>query len=148
METGKKIAAGILPICGESGKILLIQRGMNPSNPGKWACFGGKFEEGVDKGPKDTAKREFAEESKYIGKYNISRLPLYVNNNNHSLFYTYIGIFLEEFVPDLEAAGEAMNYGWFDIDNLPEDLLPGFREAVEKKQKTLKHIIGFYKKKC
>lgn len=148
METGKKIAAGVLPICGETGKILLIQRGMHQSNPGTWACFGGKFEDGLDKGPKDTAKREFAEESRYVGKYNISRLPLYVNNNTHSSFYTYVGIFSEEFIPDLESAGEASNYGWFEIDELPDNLLSGFRESIQKKQKTLKHIICFYSKKC
>ena len=148
MDVGKKIAAGVLPICSSTGRILLIQRGMHQSKPGTWACFGGKFEHDVDKSPKETAKREFVEESKYIGKYNISRLPLYVNRDNHSEFYTYIGIFRDEFIPDIEAAGEAMKYGWFDLENLPDNLLPGFKEAITKKENTVKNIICFYSKKC
>ena len=144
METGKKIAAGVLPICAKTGKVLVIKRGPNQPKPGLWACFGGKFDT-VDKSPKDTAKREFAEESSYVGKYKISRLPLYVNKNNHSLFYTYIGIFNEEFIPDLEKGQEAVEFGWFHISELTTlDLLPGFQEAIEKKEKTLQNIICFY----
>ena len=147
METGKKIAAGVFPICSKTGRILIIKRGPHQPKPNTWACFGGKFDE-ADKSPKDTAKREFIEESKYIGKYNISRLPLYVNKSNHSLFYTYIGVFNEEFIPDLTSGEEATEYGWFDLDKLPENLLPGFQEALEKKQQTLKNIICFYSNKC
>lgn len=142
METGKKIAAGVFPICSKTGKVLIIQRGMQQSGAGLWACFGGKFEPGLDKSPKDTAKREFAEESCYAGLYKISRTPLYVNKDNHRLFYTYVGIFEEEFIPDLEKAGEAMNYGWFSLDEMPKALLPGFKEAIEKTYSTLKNIIG------
>jgi ADP-ribose pyrophosphatase YjhB (NUDIX family) len=148
METGKKIAAGVLPICSETGRMLLIKRGPQQSNPGMWACFGGKFEPEVDKSPKDTAKREFAEESMFTGKYNISRTPLYVNSSNHSMFYTYVGIFGTEFIPDLESAGEADEFGWFSIDELPENLLGGFNEAITNKSKTVENIICFYTNKC
>jgi ADP-ribose pyrophosphatase YjhB (NUDIX family) len=148
MEIGKKIAAGVLPICAKTGRILIIRRGLNQSNPGMWACFGGKFEEGLDKNPKDNAKREFVEESGYAGKYKISNLPLYVNKDNHSVFYTYIGVFDEEFTPNLESGDEAIDYGWFYIDETPEALLPGFKEAIEKKHKTLQNIICFYSGKC
>lgn len=142
METGKKIAAGVLPICQKTGRILLIKRGPEQSNPGKWACFGGKFEDGLDKGPKETAKREFAEESQFIGKYKISKAPLYVNKNNHSMFYTYVGIFNSEFTPDLTVEKEATEFGWFSIDSLPEDLLGGFKETVVNKSKTLHKLIA------
>ena len=147
MEVGKRIAAGILPICAKTGRLLIIKRGPHQPKPGLWACFGGKFDE-ADKGPKDTAKREFVEESGYTGKYKISRLPLYVNNNNHSSFYTYIGIFDEEFVPDLENGNEAVEYGWFNMGDFPSGLMPGFQEAIVKKEKTLQNIICFYAGKC
>ena len=109
MKTGKQIASGVLPICKKTGRILVIRRGLNQSNPGMWACFGGKFEDGVDTCPKDNAKREFTEESGYTGKYKISRFPLYVNSDTHSVFYTYVGLFEEEFTPDLENGNEAID---------------------------------------
>ena len=146
MEVGKKIAAGVLPICEKTGRILIIKRGPHQPKPGLWACFGGKFDD-ADKSPKDTAKREFVEESGYTGKYKISRLPLYVNKNNHSMFYTYVGVFTEEFTPDLESGNEATEYGWFDISSLPSDLLPGFKETIEEKKQVLKNIICFYSEK-
>lgn len=148
MEVGKKIAAGVTPICSKTGRVLIVKRGPNQPKPGLWACFGGKFEKEVDKSPKDTAKREFVEESGYSGKYKISRFPLYVNNDNHSSFYTYVGIFEEEFIPDLENGNEAVEYGWFYLDEMPSELLPGFREAMEEKHKTLQNIICFYSGKC
>lgn len=148
METGRKIAAGVLPICKKTGRILIVRRGMNQPKPGTWACFGGKFDSEIDNNPKDTAKREFVEESKYTGKYKISKTPLHVNTDTHSSFYTYIGIFDEEFVPDLEAAGEAIDYGWFYLDETPEGLLPGFKKTLEEKHKTLENIICFYSGNC
>lgn len=148
MQVGKRIAAGVLPICSKTGRVLIIKRGPNQSGSGLWACFGGKFEEGLDKGPKDTAKREFAEESGYTGKYKISRTPLYVNKDTHSAFYTYVGVCDEEFIPDIENGHEATDYGWFYLDETPENLLPGFKETIEKKHKTLQNIICFYSGKC
>ncbi len=148
MEIGKKIAAGVLPICAKTGRILVIRRGLEQSGGGLWACFGGKFEPEVDKNPKNTAKREFVEESRHTGRYKISRLPLYVNNDNHKAFYTYIGVFEEEFIPDLESGNEAIDYGWFYLDEMPEALLPGFKETIDKKYKTLQNIICFYSEKC
>ena len=44
MESRKIIAAGILPICIKTGRILLIRRGFDQPSPGVWSCFGGKFE--------------------------------------------------------------------------------------------------------
>lgn len=147
METGKKIASGVLPICPKTGRVLLIKRGPHQSNSNTWACFGGKFEPEIDKSPKDNAKREFAEESMFTGKYNISRRPIYVNENTHSNFYTYIGIFSNEFIPDLTSAGESSEYKWFSIDNLPENLLTDFKESISNKIETIKKIICFYANK-
>ncbi len=148
METGKKIAAGVLPVCTTTGRMLIVQRGLHQPSPGLWACFGGKWEEKLDKSPKDTAKREFVEESKYAGRFKISKTPLHINESNHSVFYTYIGVFDEEFTPDIENSGEAMDYGWFYLDEIPGDLLPGFKKTLEEKKKTIQNIICFYSGKC
>ena len=145
METGKQIAAGIIPIHPSSGSILMIRRGSDQSMPNMWSFFGGKFEE-KDKNPKETAKREFAEESgvKNI-KYYISSTPIYINNSNHLKFYNYIGVFTEQFVPDLEKEDEAQDYGWFTLDNLPHNIHPGATELLEHKMDLIKEIIDFNK---
>jgi 8-oxo-dGTP pyrophosphatase MutT (NUDIX family) len=146
-ETGKRIAAGVLPLCVKTGRILIIRRGLNQPKPGTWACFGGKFEES-DQTPKETAKREFIEESGFSGKYKISSTPLYVNNDTHSKFYTFVGLFEEEFSPEIEGKGEAIDYGWFYLGEVPEELLSGFKETLDKKDKVLKNIICFYSGNC
>ena len=115
MSTGKRIAAGIIPIHPASGRVLMIRRGMHQSSPNMWSFFGGKFDE-EDKNPKETAKREFAEESGLNGiKYYISTNPIYVNSDNHLRFYNYIGIFTEQCTPDLTKEDEAQDYGWFTL---------------------------------
>jgi 8-oxo-dGTP pyrophosphatase MutT (NUDIX family) len=144
MEHEKKIAAGIIPIHPKSRTILMIRRGMNQSHPNTWSFFGGKFDE-EDKNPKETAKREFMEESGLERvKYYISTKPIYVNDDNHSRFYNYIGIFVEQFVPDLEKENEAQDYGWFTLDHLPHNMHPGAKELFEKKMSLLKELIDYY----
>jgi len=145
MKHGKKIAAGIIPIHPPSGKVMMIRRGMNQSHPNTWSFFGGKFEE-EDGNPKETAKREFTEESGNDSiKYYISTKPVYVNSDNHLRFYNYIGIFTEQFVPDLEKENEAQDYGWFDIDNLPHNMHPGAVELFDKKSKLINQLIDYYR---
>ena len=144
METGKKIAAGIIPIHPPSGRVLMIRRGMDQSQPNTWSFFGGKFDE-EDKNPKDTAKREFKEESGLDNiKYQISTKPIYVNDNNHMRFYNYVGLFDEQFVPNLEKEDEAKDYGWFNLDALPHNMHPGAAELYEKKMNLIKELIDYY----
>jgi ADP-ribose pyrophosphatase YjhB (NUDIX family) len=145
MENGKKIAAGIIPIHPPSGKILMIRRGMNQSEPNVWSFFGGSFEE-EDGNPKTTAKREFIEESGLENiKYYISSKPIYINDNNHLRFYNYIGVFTEQFVPDLEKENEAQDYGWFSLDSLPHNMHPGAIELFKNKMNLIKEVIDFNK---
>jgi ADP-ribose pyrophosphatase YjhB (NUDIX family) len=140
MRTEKKIAAGVLPICPSSGRVLLIRRGLHQSHPGKWACFGGGFEE-EDGNPRETAKREFKEESFFNGKYKILKKPIDVYNTNHLIFYTYVGVFKDEFIPDIESGEEAMDYGWFYLHQLPEALVPGFQSMIDENMDELTKII-------
>ena len=143
METGKRIAAGIIPIHPPSGRVMMIRRGMDQSHPNTWSFFGGKFEE-EDGNPKETAKREFQEESGMDDiKYHISTKPLYVNNSNHLRFYNYVGVFSEQFVPDLEKENEAQDYGWFSLDELPHNMHPGARELFDKQMNIIKEIVDF-----
>ena len=147
MKNEKVIAAGVLPICTKTGRVMLIRRGFNQPQPGTWATFGGKYEKGEDLNPKDNAMREFVEESGYYGKFRISNKPLDVLDSNHLRFYTFVGLFDEEFVPDLEKEEEAIDYGWFYLGEFPEDLHPGVFEMLEKSRKTMENIICFFHNK-
>ena len=126
---------------------MLIRRGFNQPQPGTWATFGGKYEKGDDLNPKDNAMREFVEESGFYGKFKISNKPLDVLDSNQLKFYTFVGLFEEEFVPDLEKEQEAVDYGWFYFDEFPEDLHPGVSEMFEKNKKTIENIICFFYRK-
>ena len=122
----------------------MIRRGMDQSYPNTWSFFGGKFDE-EDENPKETAKREFAEESGIDDmKYFISSKPLFINDDNHLRFYNFAGIFLERFVPDLEKENEAQDYGWFTLDTLPHNMHPGAEEMFEKKMDVIKSLIDYY----
>jgi ADP-ribose pyrophosphatase YjhB (NUDIX family) len=147
MRTQKQIAAGVLPICPKTGRILLVRRGHDQDQPGEWACFGGGFENDLDKSPKDTAKREFREESMYLGKYRMSKKPLHVQKTNHIDFYTFAGVFDEEFTPNIEVEGEAIDFGWFFPNETPESLLSGFKETLLKKLDIINDIICLFSKK-
>lgn len=144
MEIGKIIASGVLPLCTKTGRILLARRGFNQPQPGVWANFGGKFERGEDRDPKDNAIREFTEESGYRGKFKISNKPLHIFEDNHLKFYTFLGLFDSEFTPDLEKENEAIDFGWFYLDELPEDLHPGVIEMFEDSKNTLQNVICFF----
>ena len=143
MRNGKEIAAGIIPIHPASGKIMMIRRGFDQSYPNTWSFFGGGFEE-IDGDPKETAKREFAEESGISDiKYYISSKPIYVNDSNHLRFYNYVGIFTEQFIPDLEKENEAQDYGWFSLDSLPHNMHPGAEEMFREKEYLIKELISY-----
>jgi len=140
-----RIAAGVLPICLKTGRICLVQRAKNQSHPESWASFGGSVENGEK--IKEAAHREFREETLYFGSYKLSSSFIYKNKDGDLTFYTYLGIFDEEFEVDIEGANEGMDYGWFELCELPENIIPGAKKMFESRKKYLQNIIEFYSKK-
>ena len=135
----KKIGAGILAIDKNTGKILLCRRGMDGSYPNTWAIFGGTFE--IEDGtPKQTAKREFWEESSIIDSYIISKEPFYLNTDNFLDFYSYIGVFDGQ--PNVTLNEENLDYCWVDLENIPFNIIPGLKELLDNKKNELKIIIS------
>ena len=135
----KKIGAGVFLIDKKSGKILLCQRSKDSSFPMYWAVFGGTFEN-KDVTPKKTAKREFWEETDVKSKFKISKEPFYVNSNRFIDFYTYLGISNGQ--PEIRINEESLSYGWFHLNQLPENLIPGLKEMVEDKMPEIKSLIN------
>jgi ADP-ribose pyrophosphatase YjhB (NUDIX family) len=135
----KTIGAGILMIDSETGDVLLGRRSFKGAHPNTWSPFGGTFEVS-DGHPKNTAKREFEEESGMSSPYKISKTPFFTNDDNHLIFHTYLGIVDGKFMVSIN--GESLGYGWFQVDKVPQNLLPGFRQMLDKKKPELKAKIS------
>ncbi len=146
METKKKLAAGIMPIAKDTGRILLGRRSLtDASYPNHWGLFGGTFED-KDGTPKETAKREFKEETKFSGDYSISKKPIDTRLDNLINYYTYIGIFENEFIPDVNGADEHskehQDFGWFHLNEMPETLIKGLQETIDNKREEIQAVIN------
>ena len=133
-----KIGAGIFAIDIQTGDILLGRRGGNTSTSNLWAPFGGTFEL-KDGSPKETAKREFKEESGCDVNFKVSSGPFFVNRDSYLTFYTYIGLFDGKFPVNI--SNESLGYMWTDLDHMPNNLLPGFKDLYEQKYNELKKLI-------
>jgi len=139
MNNKKLVAAGILAVDKNTGDILLIKRSMLVPNPNTWAVVGGK-KDPEDENTRVAAIREFKEEVQPDSPYSLSKLPFFINENKYLKFYTYLGLFDNKFVPILNE--ENIDYGWFSLDELPEDLLPACKLMFKEKRKELQDFIN------
>ena len=149
----KVIAAGLLAICPETEKFILLKRRNSVKFPNYWGLPAGKFDE-KDVYPKKTALREFREETGYSGKVKISKEPLYLENDNHTDFYFYIGILPFEFIPNLQGEGcgdpESLDYKWVSVDckwNEDDKIIPSIISVLDLKYKKIKAVINKFKNK-
>ena len=119
-----KAGAGIMPICKDTGRVLLFLRKPVPGDPdsGRWATAGGmmnddELETNIELGSRDAALREFKEEtgendpfSRLIASY------VYESDDGSFKYYNFIGIVDEEFEPKLNS--EHTEYRWFSLGDL------------------------------
>lgn len=114
-----KIAAGVLPICKSTGRVLLAKRQPNVDHGNVWAGFGGKLESKLGESEEnviDVAKREFTEETGYKDFYNFVPSYIYITPKGTFKFYNFIGIFDKEFEPDLNE--EHSESKWFSMEEI------------------------------
>ena len=136
----KKIfGAGILAVDKQTGRILLGRRGLKGEQGNTYAPFGGTYEE-KDNIPRITAIREFREETGCKVPYLLSKKPFFINDSNHLKFYTYLGLFNSQF--PVKINNETLDYEWFDINHIPENLHPGVEEMFTKKITDITTIIS------
>lgn len=112
------VAAGVLPICKETGRILLVKRSDNSSEPGTWAGIGGKIEEKNGESEErviDIVKREFFEETACKEHYSLIPSYVYITKKGKFKYYNFIGIFDEEFIPELNE--ENSDYQWISLED-------------------------------
>lgn len=131
----QEIFAGILCLHKDSKRILLGLR----SDSKEWSIFGGHFKDS-DIVIKNTATREFNEETLCQTPYKISNEPIYIFKNNFLRYYTFLTIFEEMFEPKIEK--EHLEYSWFKLDCLPDNILLECKEMLDKNKSLLNNICN------
>lgn len=123
----KRDASGTLLVCKTTGRFLLVKRGLKGSYPKTWAIVGGGIEPGEE--PLQAAKRELFEETKInpsLVEYEFFELQNELGNN----FYFFIGYCDVEF--ECELNSENIEWDWFDMDNLPNPLMPYMKKSLNE----------------
>lgn len=108
------VGAGVLALCEETKRFLVVLRSKDVNEPGTWGTIGGM----VDRGEKikDAAAREFVEETGYDG--DIFLVPAYVFKSPDKKFkyHNFIGIVDKEF--ETNPDWETERTEWMTLDEL------------------------------
>lgn len=110
---------GVLLICENTGNFLLLERTKQANYPKTWSLVSGGIEEGES--PLEATKRELKEETQ-IDSTNIKFTLWKTQHDLGTPFYFYLGYCDEEFECVLDAEND--DWGWFNMDNLPDPLFP------------------------
>jgi len=116
--------AGVLVKAKDTGRVFLMLRCPSPNHGLTWGLISGGIDS--DEDVLEGLKREVTEETQIdpnIIDYNF----IYDEDERDGVFYYYEGFTDSEFIPTLDY--ENLEYGWFDIDNLPNPLYP---ELIDK----------------
>lgn len=134
-------AAGLLLMARNSERVLLLQRGEDVSEPGRWAFPGGKIDDGET--PRVAAVRELEEEAGYEGQLTVLKEPIYIYESDQLRFETFFAYVEREFEPQLN--WESEDAGWFFLRELPQPLHFGvvdlMRHGKKKLAKEISQII-------
>lgn len=146
-------AAGVLPIAKSTGRILIHKRGHDIPHGGTWATFGGKPD--PNETPKQTARREFREESGYKGT--ISKMvPIHIyKRKNGFKFYNNLILVPNEFkvtMIDKETVDgevEVIDAKWITLDELKKmkDLHFGVKDLIKHSEQDIRNYIKKYSRK-
>lgn len=120
-------AAGVLFYCTATNRVLLGRS----SDKYTWSPFGGKADDGES--ISTAARREVGEETGFFGDYVL--VPIFQNKLPGVRHDTYLAKVDYEF--QCNTNFETAEWGWFDLDDLPTPLHPGFRRCLQKNSKML-----------
>lgn len=134
----QEICAGILCLHPKSKRVLLGLR----KDCKEWATFGGHFENS-DLTVKNTAIREFKEETLCKNPYKISKEPIYIFQNKFLRYYTFLSTCEKMFEPTIDQ--KHLEYCWFKIDSLPNNILPDCKEMFSETMPLLNRICDMNK---
>lgn len=139
------IAAGILPIAKDTGRILVNHRSEYVNEPNTWGVWGGALKQGES--PRQGALTEFQEETEFND--DIQLIPSYVfkkERNGEIVFeyHNFIGLLDSEFEPSLD--WESQGYKWLTYSELLE--LPnkhfGLQTLLQHDGNKIKHLLEKY----
>lgn len=130
--------AGILPICPNTGRILLSLRSKEVLQPLTWNVWSGKID--GDENPTQAAIRELFEETGY--KTSIDKLiASFIYKDENFVFYNFLTIVENEFIPVLNY--ESKDFVWISLDDL--NLLKpkhfGLEKLLEEDYKKIKQLL-------
>lgn len=114
--------AGITCIAQDTGRVFLMLRSPYVNTPLTWAAPAGAVD--YDEEPDEAALRELEEEAGYHGPVDIVEERV----DEDLDFWHYIGWVPREFSAVMN--WESSDWGWFDLDDLPEPLHPGWVDAL------------------
>jgi 8-oxo-dGTP diphosphatase len=120
LELKGKVIATVDSIILAESKILLIKRGKEPCKD-LWALPGGRIES-TDKDILFAAKRELKEETN-LQDIDLTYVKTIGNSNRDPRGFCLTNIFIAELptIPTIIKAGDdAVDFEWFDLNNLPE----------------------------
>lgn len=112
------VAAGVLPICTKTKRILIAYRSKYVNEPSTFGVIGGKLDDDeVQTDIQGVVKREFEEETGISSK-GVKLIPSYifVSPRGDFRYYNFIGLFDYEFeaIPDWETE----YFKWVTLDEL------------------------------
>ena len=127
------LAAGVLPYCEKTQRVLLNYRSEYVNEPHTWGIWGGKLD--GDEDIKDAVIREFYEESNFNDDIKLIDAFIFKSGGGFE-YYNFIGIIENEFTPELD--WESENFKWVTIEELYEqDNLHFGLETLLKESKNI-----------
>ena len=113
-----KNSSGVLLICQKTGNFLLLKRSKSAFFPNTWSVVAGAIEEGET--PLESIKRELKEETQIDP--NLIKFQFFEHQEDIKSFDLFLGYCEEEYECKLD--NENVDWGWFNMNNLPKPLFP------------------------
>lgn len=124
------VCSGGLFLARDTKRFLLLLRTQGKT-AGTWGLAGGK-KEPCDSTPFEALKREVEEEiGQTTGMKKIVPLELFVSNDQHFQYNTYVVIVEKEFIPVLNS--EHAGYAWCSYNRWPKPLHQGVKNSFSNK---------------
>ena len=116
---------GVLLICKDTEKFMLLRRSKKSTYPKTWTIVSGGIEKGED--VLDGIKRELKEDTNIDSKD--IKFEFFEHQNQLIPYFDfYIGYCNKEYECKLDH--ENMDWGWFSMDNLPKPLFPSLYSSL------------------
>jgi 8-oxo-dGTP pyrophosphatase MutT (NUDIX family)/GNAT superfamily N-acetyltransferase len=132
-----RVAAGSVVLAEDTGRVLLDLRSESVLEPGTWGTWGGAVDSGET--PLQAALRELIEECGYKGLFEFIKLTVFRHESGFA-YHNHLAIVPHEFVP--LPGSESAGFGWFKIDDLPDQLHPGLEYLLEHSGRVIRDIIA------